>query len=90
MPVPVVMPASPDYSTADLPESFEREILSRIMWADEDWFTVEELSHSVGDVIAALDAMSVLYDAGLIQRRGEYVVPTAAATKLHELFGAGW
>jgi hypothetical protein len=90
MPVPVVMPASPDYSTADLPESFEREILSRIIWADEDWFTVEELSHSAGDVIAALDAMSVLYEAGLIQRRGEYVYPTAAVIKLHELFGSGW
>jgi hypothetical protein len=84
------MPGSPDYSDADLPESFEREILSRIMWADEDWFTVGELSHSVGDVIAALDAMSILYDAGLIQRRGEYVFPTAAAIKLHELFGGLW
>jgi hypothetical protein len=84
------MPGSPDYSTADLSESFEREILSRIMWAEDDWFTVQELSHSVGDVIAALDAMSVLYDAGLILRRGEYVIPTPAAIKLHELFGAGW
>jgi hypothetical protein len=84
------MPGYPDYSTADLPESFEREILSRIMWAEDDWFTVQELSHSVGDVIAALDAMSTLYDAGLIQRRDEYVYPTRAAIKLHELFGAGW
>ena len=90
MPVPVVMPAPPDYSDADLSESFEREVLSRIIWADEDWFTIGELSHSVGDVIAALDAMSILYDAGLIQRQGEYVFATRAATKIHELFGTSW
>jgi hypothetical protein len=90
MPVPVVMPASPDFSDADLPESYEREILSRILWAEEDWFTVQELSHSVGDVIAALDAMSILFDAGLIQRRDEYVLPTRSAIKVHELFGTCW
>jgi hypothetical protein len=34
--------------------------------------------------------MSVPFDAGLIHRQDECVFSTAAAIKLHELFGATW
>jgi hypothetical protein len=80
----------PDLNDAEIPEYFERRILELILSAGEDRYTVAELGASVDHVIAALDAMSVLYDAGLIDRRGEYVFPTRAAIKVHELFATRW
>jgi hypothetical protein len=76
----------PDLNDAEIPEYFERRILELILSAGEDHYTVEELGASLDHVIAALDAMSVLCDAGLIDRQGEHVFPTRAAIKLHELF----
>jgi hypothetical protein len=80
----------PDLNDAEIPEYFERRILELILSAGEDHYTVEELGASIDHVIAALDAMSVLYDAGLIDRQDEHVFPTRAAIKLHELFATSW
>jgi hypothetical protein len=79
-----------ELNDAEIPEYFERRILELILWAGEDHYTVEELSASVDHVIAALDALSVLYDAGLIDRQGDHVFPKRAAIKLHELFATRW
>jgi hypothetical protein len=80
----------PDLNDAEIPEYFERRILELILWAGEDRYTVAELGASLDGVISALDAMNVLYDAGLIDRQGEQVFPTRAAIKLHELFATRW
>ncbi len=74
----------------DVPSNFERQILMLVLWAGEDWYTVEQLGRHVGDLIVALDAMRVLSDVGLIHRQGDYVFPTRAAIHLHDLFGATW
>jgi hypothetical protein len=84
MPTPVPL----DY--ADVPENFQRQVLELVVWAGEKWYTIEELSHHVGDLIDALDAMQALSDAGLIHRQDNYVFPTRAAIHLHNLFGATW
>lgn len=76
---------------ADVPENFQRQVLGLLLWAgDDEWWTIEELSRKVGDLIDALDAMSVLADAGLIHRQGNHVFPTRAAIHCHDLFGGSW
>jgi hypothetical protein len=79
------MHEQPDLNDAEIPEYFERRILELILYAGEDHYTIEELAASLDHVIATLDAMNVLYDAGLIDRQGEHVFPTSSAIKLHEL-----
>lgn len=79
-----------DVDYADVPENFQRQILMLVLWAGDEWCTIEELSRKVGDLIDALDAMSALSDAGLIHRQEQYVFPTRAAIHLHDLFGATW
>lgn len=74
----------------DVPENFQRQIMALVLWAGEEWCTIEELARKVGDLIDALDAMSALADAGLLHRQGHYVFPTRAAVHLHDLFGAAW
>jgi hypothetical protein len=74
----------------DAPSNFERQIFMLVIWAGEEWCTIEELSRKVGDMMTALDAMGALCDAGLIHRQGDYVFPTRAAIHLHDLFGATW
>jgi hypothetical protein len=41
-----------------------------VLWAGEEWYTIEQLGRHVGGMIDALDAMSALADAGLIHRQG--------------------
>jgi len=79
-----------DVDYADVPENFQRQILMLVLWAGDEWCTIEELGGKVGDMIVALDAMSALSDAGLIHRQEQYVFPTRAAIHLHDLFGATW
>ncbi len=74
----------------DVPENFQRQVMVLVLWAGEEWCTIEELARKVGDLVTALDAMSVLADAGLLHRQGRYVFPTRAAVHLHDLFGAAW
>jgi hypothetical protein len=77
-----------DVDYADAPENFQRQIIMLVLWAGDEWWTIEELSRKVGDLVVALDAMSALSDAGLIHRQDQYVFPTRAAIHLHDLFGA--
>jgi len=74
----------------DVPENFERQVLALVLWADQDPCTVEQLSRNGGDIIVALDALSIVSDCGLIHRQGDHVFPTRAVLKVHDLFGAGW
>jgi hypothetical protein len=78
----------PSEHFTDAPESAQRFILRLLLHAREDKFwPLEGLVHHAGDPIIALDALTALSDAGLIQRRGEYVFPTRAATHYYRLFG---
>lgn len=73
----------------DVPANHQRSLLMLLLWngKDGDWWTVEELMQHAGDPIAALDALAVLSDAGLIHREDCHVFPTRAARYYHELFG---
>jgi hypothetical protein len=84
------MPTPIPVEYADVPENFQRQVLELVIWAGEEWYTIEQLGRHVGDLIDALDAMRALSDAGLIHRQGDYVFPTRAAIHLHDLFGATW
>jgi hypothetical protein len=75
---------------ADVPENFQRQILMLVVWAGDEWYTIEQLAKHVGDTIDALDALSALADAGLVHRQGNYVFPTRPTIHLHNLFGATW
>jgi hypothetical protein len=78
----------PDHLT-DVPESAQRFILRLLLHAPEHkLWPLEGLVHHAGDPIMALDALTVLSDAGLIHRRGQYVFPTRAATHYYRLFGS--
>lgn len=84
------MSEQPDHPT-DVPQNFERQGLMLVLWASgptqDEWWSVEELVHKVGDPIVALDAMSALSNAGLIHRQGKFVFPTRAASYYFELLG---
>jgi membrane-associated PAP2 superfamily phosphatase len=84
------MPDQPDHPT-DVPQNFERQILMLLLWSGgsstEEWWSLEDLVHRVGDPIVALDAMHALSNAGLIHRQGEFVFPTRAASYYFELLG---
>lgn len=84
------MHTTTDVDYADVPSNYERQILMLVLWAGDEWYTIEQLGRHVGDLIDALDAMRALSDAGLIHREGNYVFPTRAAIHLHDLFGATW
>jgi hypothetical protein len=78
----------PDHLT-DATESVQRFILLLLLVTPEHkLWRFEDVVHQAGDPIAALDALSVLSDAGLIHRRGRYVFPTRAATHYRRLFGS--
>jgi hypothetical protein len=79
----------PDHLT-DAPENVQRFILLLLLLAPEDkLWRFEDVVHQADDPIVALDALTVLSDAGLILRRGRYVFPTRAATHYRNLFESG-
>jgi hypothetical protein len=66
----------------------ERHILLLMLGSETDlpwWWRVSDLMHQADDPIIALDAMASLCEAGLLQRRGEYILITRAALKFHQL-----
>jgi hypothetical protein len=78
----------PDHLT-DAPEGVQRFILLLLLVTPEDkLWRFEDVVHQAEDPIAALDALSVLSDAGLILRRGRYVFPTRAAMHYRRLLGS--
>jgi hypothetical protein len=79
------MSAQPD--PIDAPENFQAQALTFLVWGSpEQWWSLEDLVHRIGDPIAALDALSVLEDNGLIHRQDKFVFPTRAALHYHHLF----
>ena len=75
----------PDHLT-DVPESIQRLLL---LAPEHKLWRFEDIVHQADDPIVALDALTVLSDAGLIHRRGRYVFPTRAATHYRNLFEFG-
>jgi hypothetical protein len=82
------MDGSPDYMAMLKCNRMERDILSLMLGSETDlpwWWHIEDVMHETDDPIIALDAMASLCAAGLLQRRGDYLLITRAALKFHQL-----
>jgi hypothetical protein len=64
----------------------ERKLLYLLLENEEPfWRGVEEVMHVSGDPVLALDALAGLGAAGLIQRKGDYVLITRATLRAYQL-----
>jgi hypothetical protein len=68
----------------------EREILLRLLkYCDEiedwPWRPIEEVMDSTAEPITALDAIAALCEAGLLQRKGEFVMASSIAYRFYQL-----
>ena len=64
----------------------EHDVLTLLLESTSDWpWSVAEVSRVVGDDVLAFDAIVGLHAAGLVHRSREFVFPTRAAARLHEL-----
>ena len=80
------MDEEPDYIDILASDRMEWEILQLLLLSHDETpvWTIGAVLEATADPITALDALAMLCDVGLAQRRGEeYVMITAAALRFH-------
>jgi hypothetical protein len=68
------------------PERSESVVMLMLLHMGHPWpWSMHEISLELGNEILAADAVAGLHAAGLVNRTGEFVFPTRAATHMHAL-----
>jgi hypothetical protein len=67
--------------------TMELEILQLLLLRadDQPWFPITEVVRQTADPIVALDALTALWEVGLVRRRGRYLMLSPAAVRLFQL-----
>jgi len=65
----------------------ERDVLESLLESRSGWpLSVKEIALMVGDDVLAVEAVAGLHASGLVHRNEEFVFPTRAAARYHELW----